>query len=94
MKTALAFIRRRVRLELELLNYIEGSHEMSSPQLDALVQAVANLSAAKDSAIQAIAGHAAVAVDPAALVSLTQQVQAATDALNQVVADHPVPVVS
>jgi hypothetical protein len=91
MKTALAFIRRRVRLELALIRYLEGHQDMSSPQFDALVQAIANLTPAKDAAVQAIQAHAAVTVDPAQLVSLTQQVQAATDALNQAVADHPVP---
>lgn len=95
MSRALAYIRRRVRLELELLNYIEGNHDMSSPQLDALTNAVANLSAAKDSAVQALAAHAAAAataVDAAALESLTAQVQADADAINQAVAAAPAPV--
>lgn len=91
MSRALAYIRRRVRLELELLNFIEGNHDMSSPQLDALTQAIANLSAAKDGAVQAIAAHAAVAVDVNTLASLAAQVQAEADALNQAVAANQVP---
>jgi hypothetical protein len=88
---SVAFIRRRVRLELQLLRYLKGSHDMSSPQFDALVQAVANLSSSSQAAVQTISAHAAVAVDLNALANLTAQVQAATDALNQAVAASPAP---
>jgi hypothetical protein len=93
VKTALAFIRRRVRLELALIRYLEGHHDMSSPQFDALAQAIANLTPAKDAAVQALQAHAAMTIDPAQLASLTAQVQAATDALNQAIANNPAPTV-
>lgn len=87
----IAFIRRRVRLELTLLRYLKGCADMSSPQLDALVQAVANLTTASQSAVATINGHAAVQVDPTTLTSLTTQIQSAADTLNQAVAANPVP---
>ncbi|MDI9847356.1 hypothetical protein QM467_04685 [Rhodoblastus sp. 17X3] len=64
---------------------------MASPQLEALAQAVANLSAASQSAVNVISAHAAVSVDPAQLANFAAQVQAATDAINQAVAANPAP---
>lgn len=88
---ALAFIRRRVRLELELLDFIEGSHDMASPEFDTLVQAIANLSAAAPVAAKALADHAAAAVDAAQFASLASQVQASVDQINQAIAANPAP---
>ncbi len=81
----------RAFTELAAVRFLKGSIDMSSPQFDALVAAVANLSVATQAAAKTISDHAAVAVDSTALAGLTAQAQTAADTLNQAVAANPPP---
>jgi hypothetical protein len=81
----------RAHRDLLAILILKGLIPMPSPQFDALVQAVGNLSTAAQNATKSITDHAAVAVDANALAALTSQVQGIADTLNQAVAANPAP---